>query len=101
MKNEWVNTHKKIDSNDTEEYKARLVIKACNQREGIDYYDEVYSSVVRYASIRYLISIAVQFGMDIFQMDAVTAFLQRDLNDEIYMHQSLNILTIVRIKYAN
>lgn len=34
-----------------------------------------------------MISIAAQFDMDIFQMDAVTAFLQGDLDDEIYMRQ--------------
>lgn len=85
LRNKWV-LRKKMDSNGTEKYKARLVVKGCSQRKGIDY-DEVYSPVVRYASIRYLMSLAAQFDMEIFQMDAVTAFLQGDLDDEIYMYQ--------------
>lgn len=64
-------------------YKARLVIKGCSQREGIDY-DEVYSPVVRYASIRYLISLAVQYNMGIYQMNAITALIQGDLDDAKY-----------------
>lgn len=86
LKNKWVLRRKTDENGNLEKYKARLVIKGCSQREGIDY-DEVYSPVVRYASIRFLISIAVQFDMEIHQMDAVTAFLQGDLGDEIYMQQ--------------
>lgn len=82
----WVLRKKTDEKGNLEKFKARLVIKGCAQREGIDF-DEVYSPVVRYVSIRYLISIAVQFDMHIFQMDAVTAFLQGDLSDEIYMRQ--------------
>lgn len=86
LKNKWVLRRKTDANGNLEKYKARLVIKGCSQREGIDY-DEVYSPVVRYASIRYLISIAVQFDLEIFQMDAVTAFLQGELEDVIYMQQ--------------
>lgn len=86
LKNMWVLRKKTDENGNLEKYKARLVIKGCSQREGIDY-DEVYSPVVRYASIRYLISVAVQFDMEIHQMDAVTAFLQGELEDEIYMQQ--------------
>lgn len=70
-----------------ERYKARLVVKGCSQRPGLDY-DEVYSPVVRYATIRYLMALAVKHDLDIDQMDVVTAFLQGDLDDEeIYMLQ--------------
>lgn len=86
LKCKWV-LRKKTDVNgNLERYKARLVIKGCSQRAGIDF-DEVYSPVVRYASIRYLISLAVQYDMEIYQMDAITAFLQGDLDDVIYMQQ--------------
>jgi hypothetical protein len=65
-------------------YKARLVIKGCSQKPGVDY-DETFAPVVRYSSIRYLLSQAAKHDLDIEQMDAVTAFLQGDLNEEIYM----------------
>lgn len=43
--------------------------------------------MVRYATIRFLLATAVKFNMAVHQMDAVTAFLQGELNEEIYMHQ--------------
>lgn len=86
LNGKWVLRRKTDANGNLEKYKARFVIKGCSQREGMDY-DEVYSPVVRYASIRYLISLAVQLDMEIYQMDAVTAFLQGDLEDMIYMKQ--------------
>lgn len=77
----------KCDSNGVvNQHKARLVVKGCAQRQGIDY-EETFSPVVRYASIRFLISMAAKHNLQIDQMDAVTAFLQGELQDEIYMIQ--------------
>lgn len=48
----------------------------------------MYAPVVRYSTIRYLLALAVKHNLDIDQMDAVTAFLQGELQDEeIYMEQ--------------
>ncbi|XP_055604574.1 uncharacterized protein LOC129752819 [Uranotaenia lowii] len=66
--------------------KARLVIKGCSQRLRIDY-SEVYAPVVRYCTVRYLMALAVQHDLEIEQMDAVTAFLQGKLSEDIYMEQ--------------
>lgn len=41
------------------QHKARLVVKECAQKRGIDY-DETFSPIVRYSSIRYLIARAFQ-----------------------------------------
>lgn len=54
---------------------------------GLDY-REKFSPVVRYASIRYLISIAVQFNLEIAQIDAVTAFPPDDLKEEVYIYMN-------------
>lgn len=86
IRNKWVFKMKTDANGIIIRYKARLVAKGCSQKEGIDY-NEIYSPVVRYASIRYLISIAVQFDLIIYQMDALTAFLQGVLEEEIYMEQ--------------
>jgi len=67
-------------------YKARLVVKGCAQRKDINF-DETYSPVIRYNSIRYLFSLAVNLNLHIDQMDAITAFLQGELKHEIYMLQ--------------
>ncbi len=42
-------------------------------------YDETFSPVVRFPSIRVLLAYAVQNKMMIHQMDAVTAFLNGEL----------------------
>lgn len=87
IKSKWVFKTKRNESGKIERYKARLVIKGCSQKKGIDY-NETYAPVVRYSSIRYLIALAVKYDLKIHQMDAVTAYLQGELNDEeIYMSQ--------------
>lgn len=53
---------------------------------GIDY-TETFASVVRYTSIRFLIALAARLNLDIQQMDAVTASINRELNENIYMNQ--------------
>lgn len=45
----------------------------------------MYSPVVRYTNIRYLQALAMEFNLD--QMDIVTAFLQGNLSEQIYMLQ--------------
>ena len=47
----------------------------------------LFSSVIRITSIRLLISIAAIFYLKIHQMDVKTAFLNGDLEEEIYMDQ--------------
>lgn len=61
-------------------------MKGCAQRKGLDF-EETFSPVVRYSSIRYLLALAAQLDLNISQMDAVSAFLQGELAEEIYMYQ--------------
>lgn len=81
IRNKWVFTIKRGSDGSIQRYKARLVVKGCSQKPGVDY-EEVYSPVVRYATIRYLMALAVKFDLDVDQMDVVTAFLQSELGDE-------------------
>lgn len=86
LKCKWVFKTKKNAHGTVVKHKARLVIKGCSQKKGIDY-EETYSPVVRYTSIRYLLALAAEFDLDIDQLDAVTAFLQGDLTEKIFMIQ--------------
>lgn len=86
IKSKWVFKTKRDDKGEIVRYKARLVAKGCSQKYGIDY-NETYSPVVRYVSIRFLIELAVKLDLKIDQMDAVTAFLQGDLSEVIFMEQ--------------
>ena len=69
-----------------DKYKVRLVIKGYKQKEGLDYFD-TYSLVTRISSIRMLIAITAIHNLEIHQMDVKTAFLNGDLDEEIYMEQ--------------
>jgi len=67
-------------------WKARLVVRDYNQKEGIDY-DEVFSPVIRHTSIRVLLAFVVLFDMELEQLDLKTVLLHGELEEEIYMKQ--------------
>jgi hypothetical protein len=70
-----------------EKYKAIFVARGFSQREGVDY-EETFSPVARYSSIRAIISIASEMGWSIHQMDVKTAFLNNIIEEEVYIEQS-------------
>ena len=82
----WVFKKKLNAAGKVEKYKARLVAKGYSQVEGIDF-DEIFSPVAKMTSIRFLLSIAATFDLEVEQMDVKTVFLHGDLNEEIYMKQ--------------
>lgn len=82
----WVFKTKLDAHGNVTKHKARLVAKGCSQKQGIDF-KETFAPVVRYNSIRYLIALSAKLNLEMHQMDAVTAFLNGELKEEIYMHQ--------------
>ena len=60
--------------------------KKYTQKEGIDY-KETFSPVVMLKSIRILLSIVVHYDYEIWKMDVKTAFLNDNLEEEIYILQ--------------
>lgn len=86
VKTKWVFRTKRDRDGNVVRYKARLVAKGFSQRYGIDY-DETYAPVVRYTSVRLLMALAASKGLKIHQMDAVTAFLQGEIEEDIYLEQ--------------
>jgi hypothetical protein len=83
----WIFRRKlKVDGT-IEKFKVMLVAKGFKQKEGLDYFD-TYAPVAKIATIRTLITLASIYKFDIYQMDVKTAFLNGELEEEIYMHQS-------------
>ncbi|MCP4339239.1 MAG: hypothetical protein GY799_10210, partial [Desulfobulbaceae bacterium] len=82
----WVFRAKHDEDGKVERYKARFVAKGCSQKYGVDY-TETFAPVVRFESVRALLSVGVQLGMKFHQMDVETAFLNGHLDEDIYMKQ--------------
>jgi hypothetical protein len=82
----WVFSVKYNQWNEFERFKARLVARGFTQIYGIDY-KETFAPVVKFTSLRIMFALAAHYGLTIYQMDVVTAFLNAELDEEIYMAQ--------------
>ena len=80
----WVLRKKLKPDGSIDKFKARLVAKDFKQKADLDFFDTFYP-VTRIIYIRLLIAIAAIFDLKIHQMDVKTAFLNGDLEEEIYM----------------
>ena len=86
VENKWI-FKKKIDADgNVTVYKARLVAKGFRQIQGVDY-DETFSPVAMLKSIQILLAVAAYFDYEICQMDVKTAFLNGNIEEELYMVQ--------------
>ncbi len=64
--------------------KVRLVAMGCKQIHGVDY-NEIFAPVGDLTTIRTILALASYHDLELEQMDVVTAFLNGDLNEDIYM----------------
>lgn len=79
----WV-FKKKVNSENSVRYRARLVAKGFTQKPGIDY-EETFSPVVRHSTLKMLFALSVQLDLDVVHLDVKTAFLNGYLKEDIYM----------------
>lgn len=84
--NRWVYKVKENNVNLPVRFKARLVARGFTQQYGVNY-NETFSPVVRFTSIRVILAVAAQRRMHMKQFDVKTAFLNGDLKETVYMEQ--------------
>jgi hypothetical protein len=82
----WVFKTKRGADGSVTKHKARLVAKGFLQRYGVDY-EETYAPVARYSSIRALLALTAHHDWELHQMDVKSAYLNGDLEEDIYMTQ--------------
>ncbi|GJS83806.1 putative RNA-directed DNA polymerase [Tanacetum coccineum] len=63
--NKWIHKIKYKSSGDIDRYKARLVVKGCSKKEGVDF-DETFSPVVKMSTVRCLIALSVTNNWPLF-----------------------------------
>jgi hypothetical protein len=82
----WIFRQKFHSDGSLARYKARWVVRGFSKRPGIDY-DETFSPVVKPATIRLVLHIAVSSSWPIRQLDVKNAFLHGNLDEVVYCQQ--------------
>jgi len=81
-------------------YKDFLVVaKGYAQNYGVDY-EEIFSPLVKMATLKAMIAMIVVKGWFLHQIDVKNAFLHGDLQEEVYMDQPLGYEDSCHLEYV-
>jgi hypothetical protein len=78
----WIFKIKHVADRSIEKYKEIFVARRFSQKEGIDY-EETFSLVARYTSIRTIMALAAKMKWKLHQMDVKTTFLNGVFEEEV------------------
>ena len=82
----WIFRNKLNEDGQITRKKSRLVCKGYAQIEGINF-EEIFALVARMEVIRLLLAYACSKNVKVYQMDVKSYFLNRELEEEVYIEQ--------------
>ncbi|OWZ11400.1 polyprotein, partial [Phytophthora megakarya] len=82
----WVFVRKRNAQGQVERHRARITIRGCQQKYGLDFW-ETYAPVVCMEAVRLVLLLALHYNLECRHIDFVTAFLNGPIDAEIYMKQ--------------
>ena len=80
----WIFKIKKNQDGTIDRYKARWVARGFSQKRDIDY-TEIFAPVVRYSSVRLLLSLANALDLNLYGLDVSNAFARSVVDEELYV----------------
>ena len=86
IKCRWVFLTKRDMQGSTKHLQSHLVAKGFSQAEGINY-EETFAPIARLDSLCLLLAITAHFNLDVHHINIKSAYLNGDLDEEIYMDQ--------------
>src|SRR5579871_854038 len=86
LRGKWVYKIKRDSQGNVARYKARWVVKGYEQKYGVDY-DETFAGVAKAMALKVLWAFTAQYDLEVEQMDAITAFVQSEVSNEIFVEQ--------------
>jgi len=86
VSDKWIFKHKFMADGSLERYKARWVLRGFTQRPGVDF-NETFSPVVKPATVRTVLSLALSRNWSVHQLDVKNAFLHGTLTETVYCSQ--------------
>ncbi len=81
----WIFKLKRDSNGKVLKFKARVCARGDQQTYEVDY-NETFAPTLRYTTLRVLISLACSLDLEIEQFDVVIAFLNADVDEDIYMY---------------
>jgi hypothetical protein len=80
----WAFKRKRFPDGRVRKLKARFCVRGDQQIEGVDFFD-TFAPVVAWSTVRLLLILSVILGLATKQVDYTLAFVQADLEDDVYV----------------